>query len=280
MPADPAPSRTERGCRAEPEGRHAAPKQIRLSSSLRSRLILKDKLGRLQGTPALVNINSANARARTSDWQEPAKSLQSPIQIPTDKELGARHCQPPPHEMTCLPCWHPCCHSTQPTFCLRHQSTAGEPRSDQLPASAPALQTLPLRDRPTQWQNSPEQFKSITQAQNSTSNSPPKIAPQIPLRCLGSSGSSPGSQPHQQGLPQDFTLGWGGQPCGCPTAACTQKSCHVECPESTLGFTDCWRIQVSTKFCCPSLLRAGPLCNVSVPRASSRVHWPKSCGKI
>lgn len=169
----------ERGCRAEPERRHAAPEQIRLSSSLRSRLILKDKLGRLQGTPALVNINRANTRAGMSGWQEPAKSLQSPIQIPTDRDGTQSPTLPTTSPWNDLPAAlapmlsrHPCCHGTQPTLCLRHQSTAGKPRSDQHPASAPTLQTLPLRDRPAQCQNSPEQFKSIMRAQNSTSNSP------------------------------------------------------------------------------------------------------------
>lgn len=110
---------------------------------------MKDKRGRLQGTPAQFNINRANIRCCGREGQagrNQEKLLTPQSKFPLiDKELRARL---PPVGITCSPC----CRGTQTSFCLRHQSTATaaaeEPRSNLLPAS-PAPQTPPLRDGAT-----------------------------------------------------------------------------------------------------------------------------------
>ena len=138
------PSWTDPGWQAEQAGCHAVLEQIRLSSSLGSRLIWKDKLGRLQGTPVQVSINRANTRCCGGEGQA-GRNQQNPLTPQSkfpfiDKELRARHCQLPPPGITCLPRRR----GTQSSFCLHHQSTATaaaeNPRSDLLPGSPPAPQ--------------------------------------------------------------------------------------------------------------------------------------------
>lgn len=185
-----APSWPDLGWQAEQQERHPALQQIRLSSGLGSRLISKDKLGRLQGTPAQVNINRANTRLCGSGGQagrnlENAFTPQSKFPF-LDKELRARRCQLPAAGITCSP--------RHPALVLPLSPEAEKPRSDLLPgfqlapgylnlllgspAPPPTLQLRPTRSPVTSYERA--KFTRTAQKEHVS----PKIASQLAAGCL------------------------------------------------------------------------------------------------